>query len=134
MKNVLIVFLMAILCMGVYSLVTAHPVHADGVGEALNGGVGAIGEALGATPGGEDQLPRTIGEIIKVILGILGIVVVLIVIYAGFLWMTAGGDSDKAKTARGWIIDAVIGLAIILSAYAITTYVISNLLTATGTG
>jgi hypothetical protein len=47
--------------------------------------------------------------------------------YAGFKWMTAGGNEDDVATAKKMITAAVVGLVIIMSSYAITTFVISSL-------
>jgi len=92
--------------------------------------VDKIGEAIGEgeDAGAGDALPARIGELIKVVLSVLGVVLVLIIVYAGFLWMTAGGDEGQVKKALSWIKNAVIGLVIILSAYAITDYVIGKLM------
>ena len=73
----------------------------------------------------------TIAKIIRVAMSLLGIVVTLIILYGGFLWMTAGGNDEQVGQAKSWIISGVIGLAIVLSAYAIATFVINNLLAAT---
>ena len=62
---------------------------------------------------------------------LLGIVAVVIILIGGFKWMTAGGNEDQTGEAKGWIFSGVIGLAIILSAYALATYVINSLVTAT---
>ena len=64
-------------------------------------------------------------------MGLLGIVAVVIVLIGGFTWMTAGGNDEKVGEAKKWIFAGVIGLAIILSAYAIANFVIQNLVTAT---
>ncbi len=77
--------------------------------------------------------PRVIAaNIINIALGLIGIVLVSLIIYAGFLYMTSGGEADKVGTAKKIILNAVIGLVIVLSAWAITRYVISRLLEATG--
>ncbi len=73
----------------------------------------------------------TIARIIRVAMSLLGIIVVVIILYGGFLWMTAGGNDEQVGSAKGWIISGVIGLAIVLSAYAIATFVINQLITAT---
>ncbi len=73
-------------------------------------------------------LPGLIGSIVKGLLGFIGVVMLLIVIYGGFLWMTAGGDPSKVKKGKDMIIQAVIGLIIVLIAYAITTFVFNTLL------
>jgi Type IV secretion system pilin/Bacterial Ig-like domain len=66
-----------------------------------------------------------LGTLINVVLGLLGAVFLLLVLYAGFLWMTAGGDEKKVDKARKMLIQATVGLIILLSAYAITTFVIN---------
>jgi hypothetical protein len=73
-----------------------------------------------------------IGNLINLALSFLGIVLLLIVIYAGFLWMTAGGEEDQVKKAKALITNAVIGLVLLLSALAISTFVFSELGKATG--
>ena len=84
----------------------------------------------GSTGLGEADLETTIGNIINVVLGFLGIVAVVIVLLGGFKWMTAGGNDEKVAEAKKLLVAGVIGLAIILSAYAITSFVISSLITA----
>jgi len=79
-------------------------------------------------PQAEDvALPTLIARIINIFLGFLGIIFVIIIIYAGFVWMTAGGNEDKVSQARKWITNSVIGIIIILAAYAITNFVVSRI-------
>jgi hypothetical protein len=89
---------------------------------------GNVGSATGL---GTRDIRQTIGSIINVALSLLGIIVLVIIIYGGFLWMTAGGNDEKVGEAKKWIFGGIIGLVIILSAYAIASFVISNLVTAT---
>src|SRR3989338_9256648 len=71
------------------------------------------------------QLPSMIGKIIGVILGILGIILVVYIVQAGILYMTAGGDTEKVKKAKLMIQQAVIGMIIIVAAYSISSFVIT---------
>ncbi|MBT4121017.1 MAG: hypothetical protein HOD54_03170 [Candidatus Magasanikbacteria bacterium] len=80
---------------------------------------------------GKEDVRTTIASIINVALGLLGIVAVVIVLWGGFRWMTAGGNEEKVGEARKIIFSGVIGLAIILSAYAIARFVLMQLYTAT---
>lgn len=80
---------------------------------------------------GQGDLNDTIGALIRAALGFLGVIAVLIVLFGGFKWMTAGGNEEKTTEAKKLIIAGIIGLAIILSAYAIASFVIKNLITAT---
>jgi len=76
--------------------------------------------------------PREIAaSVIRVVLGFLGIIAVLIILYAGFLWMTAAGNDDKIATAKGMMSAGVIGLVIILAAFGIATFVMNALVNAT---
>jgi Na+-driven multidrug efflux pump len=74
------------------------------------------------------DLPTLIGKIISIILGLLGVVLILLIIYSGFLWMTAGGEPKQVDKAQAYIKNAVIGLVVILLAYAITQFVIDKLM------
>lgn len=68
-----------------------------------------------------------IAKIIRAALGVLGIVALGFTLYGGFLYTTAGGDEKKVEMAKKIIKNMVIGLAIILSAFAITQFVINML-------
>lgn len=91
----------------------------------------AVDDYLGDIQTGADlsdePLEDTLGSLIGVVLSVLGIVLLVLVIYAGFLWMTAQGDADQTKKARDIMINAVIGLIIVLAAYAISSFVIDAL-------
>ncbi|NCU44220.1 hypothetical protein EOM71_00895 [Candidatus Falkowbacteria bacterium] len=79
------------------------------------------------------QDPRvTAARIIQIALGFLGTLAVILIIYAGFLWMTSEGNTDKLQKAKGILKSAAIGLLIILSAFAIVTFVIDKLNDALG--
>ncbi|MFA5188222.1 MAG: hypothetical protein WC460_02575 [Patescibacteria group bacterium] len=73
----------------------------------------------------------TVAQIINVAMGLLGLVAVLIILLGGFKWMTSMGDSDKTKKAKELIVAGLIGLVIILAAYAIANFVITSILNAT---
>jgi Type IV secretion system pilin len=74
-----------------------------------------------------------IANIVRIVLGLLGILFVILIIYAGVLWMTSAGNADQVEKARGIIVQAVIGLVVILASYAITTTVFKSFGDATGT-
>lgn len=76
---------------------------------------------------GTADLQTTVTRIINVALSLLGIVAVVIILIGGFEWMTAGGSEDKVETAKKRIMYGIIGLAIILSAWAITKFVLNAL-------
>ena len=92
-----------------------------------------VGIEYGAQTGlGTEDIRVTVAKLIRVALGLLGIIAVLIVLYAGFVWMTSGGVPEKIDKAKKTLIAGFIGLVIIMSSYAIASFVINALLEATG--
>ena len=81
---------------------------------------------------GRQSLVDTISSIVNIVLGILGIVAFIIILYGGFLWMTSKGDEKQVSKAKKVIIDGVIGLAIILASWAIAVFVMNLLGRGTG--
>jgi len=94
-----------------------------------NGGLEQVGKAYG---GGEPRdARRIVVDAIKIILGFLGIIAMVLILYAGFKWMTAGGNEEQVSDAKKILIAGIIGLAIILSAYIIANFVIKQIYSAT---
>ncbi|MFH0873733.1 MAG: IPT/TIG domain-containing protein, partial [Candidatus Komeilibacteria bacterium] len=87
---------------------------------------------------GSQDLKVTIGNIVQIAIGFLGILLILYLLYGGFIWMTSGGNEDKIDQAKRIIVSAVVGLVLVLASFAIATFIISNLQKAvspgTGTG
>jgi hypothetical protein len=120
MKNIFgKLFFLALLVITVCNL-PMHPAHAEDVATGVDIGnqLNAAGQGVGIK---ELVDPRvTLMLIIRFALQILGLIVFCLIIYAGFVWLTSGGNSEKVATAQKIIRNSVIGLAIILSAYSIT--------------
>jgi len=76
------------------------------------------------------SIDESIGRLIKACLALLGVVAVVIVLLAGFKWMTAAGNEDVVGESKKMLISAVIGLAIIVSAWLITEFAVSAVLRA----
>lgn len=85
----------------------------------------------GAGIKGEDKLPVVIGKIIRFALGMVGVVFLVIMIYGGFLYLTAGGNKDQVGKAVDYIKNGAIGLVIIFASYAITNFVVGSILDST---
>ena len=86
--------------------------------EVYNNSYGTTAEAVTAL-----TVSEKIGIIISYMLAFLGVIFLVLVIYSGFQWLTAGGNEDKVKQARSRITNAVFGLIIILAAFAITNFI-----------
>ncbi|MDD5040321.1 MAG: hypothetical protein PHY34_04190 [Patescibacteria group bacterium] len=86
-----------------------------------------IDEELGTTFGlGSADLESTVINIIQWILGFLGLIAVIFILYGGFMWMTAAGNEDRVSTAKKIITSAVIGLIVVLLAWAIVIFVVNQ--------
>ena len=81
---------------------------------------------------GTTDIREGVMMIVKVLLGFLGIIAIIIILYGGFIWMTGGGNEEKIGQAKKIITAGVIGLVIIFVAYAVASFVIVQLMTATG--
>lgn len=77
-------------------------------------------------------ISELIANIIKLLLGLLGILFLALFIYAGFLYMTSAGNSDRVDKAKQIMTTSIIGVTIILAAYIITIFVFDILIEATG--
>lgn len=82
----------------------------------------------------DTTLAASIGKIISYILSMLGIIFLVLLVYGGFIWMLARGDSEEVNKSKDIIINAVIGIIIVLMSYAITYYVVAKLASTTMTG
>ncbi|HRT11147.1 MAG TPA: hypothetical protein P5194_01210 [Patescibacteria group bacterium] len=75
--------------------------------------------------------PRTVvARIVKIALGFLGTIAVVLIIVAGFQWMTAAGNEEKIGKAKKLMSAAVIGLVIVLMAFALSSFIINAVITA----
>ena len=101
----------------------ALPVHAVDIDTNLD----LVNDSAGLA---NSDLTDVLGQIISTFLTLLGIIFLVLVLYAGWLWMTAGGDAKQVDKAKEIMIRAVVGLIILLAAYSISSFVISTLSTA----
>lgn len=111
-KILLVTFLAVFLCLLLPQFVLAQD-DTFGVNDAASTGLPQ-----------QTDLKLVISNIVRVILGFLGIIAVIIIMYGGFIWMTAGGDPTKVEKAKKILINAVIGLIIILTAFIIVSFII----------
>ena len=73
------------------------------------------------------SIPEMIGNIIKLLLSFVGGLSVLIIVIAGIMYITSGGDESRVDTAKKWIIYAIVGLVVSLLAWVIVNTVINGL-------
>jgi len=75
----------------------------------------------------QTALAREVGRIIQAVLGFVGAVMLVIIVYAGYLWLTAGGKEDQVVKAKAYIRNSIIGLIIVLTSFLIVNFVIDRL-------
>jgi hypothetical protein len=76
--------------------------------------------------GANSGLMVVIGTIVQAVLGLLGAIFIILMVYAGFLWMTAAGLEPKIEKAQSIIKTSIIGLVITLSSWAIWSFIFAN--------
>ena len=103
-------------------------VSAQGVFDQAQNNVKAVGNSADVGKAADASLPEVVGRLINVLLGFIGILLLVYILYAGFLYMTAGGDSENVKKATTMIRNAIVGLLIIVAAFAISNFVLGSLI------
>jgi hypothetical protein len=98
-------------------------------------GTSVTGESTGGAPQAiavvpiDNPLPvsnfqQLLGLIINAALGVIGSIALLILIYGGFIWLTAAGNDQQISQGRNILMWAAIGLIIIFTSYALVRFVI----------
>ena len=106
---------------GVFAaLFAALPALAQGSLKNAGDHLNTAAQKAGTTEG---DISSIVGIVINALLTLVGLFFLILMVYAGYLWMTARGESDQVDKARKIITAAIIGLVIVLSAYAITVFV-----------
>jgi hypothetical protein len=118
-----------ILLVNLFILISALPIRAAGV----------LQNALDTAnrTNSKAQLPDSdnpafiIGNIIKYALGFLGTIFLILIMYGGFLWMTAAGNEQQIEKAKKILTSSVVGLVIVILAYALSLFIINVIISAT---
>lgn len=75
---------------------------------------------------GSADLKSTVINIVNYVLGLLGLIAVIMIIIGGFQWLTAAGNEERVEKAKKVISAAVVGLIVILLAWAIVIFVVGT--------
>ncbi|MBI4121959.1 MAG: hypothetical protein HY461_01370 [Parcubacteria group bacterium] len=79
----------------------------------------AVFREAGKTP---RDIRLIIAQLVKLSLGSIAFIVLLLCLYAGYLWSSARGNDDQVATAQKILRNAVIGLILIMLSYALTSF------------
>lgn len=114
--------LLSFFCLFSFNFVLANDY---GLGSTTN--VGKLKTAFSVNAvdnsGSNNFISSRLGTIIGAVLSFIGVIFMVLIIYGGLLWMLARGNESQVDKAKNIIIQAVIGLIIVLSAYAITSFI-----------
>lgn len=94
------------------------------------GNLKKVGDEAKLGSAAADRLPVIIGNLIRIFISLLGVIFLLLIVYGGWLWLTARGDNERVTKAKDTITRAVIGIVIVIGAYALTTFILTRLITA----
>lgn len=119
--------LCAVMFVATLALFTINVVVVDaGLGENILKNLNTIGTDSGFNVlNAETSLPFQIGVLIRGIMGFLGLVFLILVVFAGYKWMLAHGEPGEVKEAQKLLIHSIVGLLITASAYALSSFVIN---------
>ena len=92
-----------------------------------DGNLGASLKALDQLPGTSPQ--KLIGRVIKTAMGIIGTIALVVMVYAGILWMVATGNAQRENEAKEILYWGALGILIVLGSYAIVQFIIDNAFT-----
>jgi len=76
----------------------------------------------------ESTLEQTLAKNITLVLSLVGVIFMILIIYGGISWMLAQGNEEKVNKAKKIIIDSIIGLIIVIAAYAISYFILEFVL------
>jgi hypothetical protein len=124
MKKIIFIFLFALLAYSSLAL-SAKAQNITNTLTGLNETAGKV-DAFKADLGGTFDagfMATRVGQIIGIVLSFIGVLFLGLMIYAGIMWMTAGGNEQLVTKSKDLITSAIIGLVIVIGAYALTTYI-----------
>ena len=85
-----------------------------------------LGEATEGTGLANTPISVRVSTLIGAIVGFVGVIFLVLMIYGGLTWMTAGGNEEKIGKAKKIIVNSTIGIIIVMLSYAITYYIIQT--------
>ena len=98
-------------------------------GQTMKGGLEQLGGASGYRTDaiGPTTVSAIAGTVVNAFLSVLGIIFIALMLYGGYLWMMARGQEEMVTKAKELIQAAVIGLIIIVAAYAVSYFIFSRI-------
>lgn len=126
MKRLNIFIVLILVLLGLQT--TSTKALAQGYDFKTDSGLSSTAQEAGYETSGSESPEKYISRVINIILSVLGVLFLILMIYGGLIWMTAAGNEEKATKAKELITEALIGLIIVLAAYAITFFIVNRLI------
>jgi magnesium-transporting ATPase (P-type) len=122
--------IIATLLLLVFLALPVYGIQAQSLMDKIGTNLGLLNIEARLPSSGVGNFPVLVGVIIKAALLFVGTIFLVVVIYGGFTWMTAGGSTEKVQKAGSLIRNGVIGILIIFVSYALTLFIFDVLLQA----
>lgn len=90
-----------------------------------------VGNTVYGESSGQQNLPSIIGKVLQTAFGLIGVLLLLIIFYAGYLRLTAQGNEEKVKKSNTMLTNAAIGMVIIFVAFFLTDFVVKSIINKT---
>jgi len=108
--------------------VGASLVSGDVVSAQYDVGSGVEAARGDNVPSDVDGSQGVITKAVNIMLYIIGIISVIVIIYAGIKYAISAGDTDKVTRAKNTLIYAIVGLIVAVFAYAIINWILKGIL------
>lgn len=118
---------------GQFLVLAPAPAQGQGATAEIANQLNAAAGSQGAGVGNYTDPRKTISLIVKILLTLVGTIFFALTVYAGYLWMTAGGNEEQVEKAKTTLRNSVLGLIIVIAAYGITLAA-TNLASGRGVG
>src|SRR3989344_5946187 len=103
-----------------FLLIAAAPLFAQSPMDSLNSAASGTGVI-------NQPITYVVAVMVRNVLGIIGVIFLILIVYGGTRWMTSGGNEQHISLAKKVLTASVIGLVIVMTGYSVTYFIIQNL-------
>jgi len=121
-KKLAIFFMAIIFSLGLVTAPIVKAANKPSLSDAFGETLSTVGEKAGYSIT-DTNLDNKAIKVIQAVLSLLGVIFVSLIIYSGIRWMTAGGNDQTLEKAKETIRQAIMGLLLIIGAYAISLFI-----------
>jgi hypothetical protein len=128
-KKILFFLILPLFFLFSFLLLPGTPVNADPTLDGLNASAAQVDAFKTQTSNSYTGFLQTkVGQIVGLVLSFVGVIFLVLMIYAGILWMTAAGNEQQVAKSKSLMINATIGLIVVFAAYALTSFIGSEII------